>query len=258
MPAAGQHACPSGGIQQLAADSGRRQHGHDLHDPGAHARPVGRPHRLQGQQHRPREAGRVRPPVVSGQGHVGRRRLQPVQIPRVPGALPGDQRRSQRQRPAADAPARQLPQPLPTSSSRPVRPARNAAASAGLNASMRRACPGWPPTCHVLVISTRADAVGRNDGIQDLRVRHIIEDQQAAVPVGLQPVPHRGGRGGEAPPGIVGRQSRGVGHRGESRQQAAGVRAVDPGHQPPACLLLRPRVSGRQLCRAQAAQPGAG
>ena len=84
---------------------GLRQPCHDLHYPGAYARPVGRADRLQGQQHRPRQAERVRLSIVPHQGNVGRYRLQPVQIPRIPTALLARHyRRSQRQR------QRQVPQ----------------------------------------------------------------------------------------------------------------------------------------------------
>ena len=98
--------------------------------------------------------------------------------------------------------------------------------------------------------------VGRNKRPQRLRVCHIVENQQATVPVGLQQVPHRLARIGDIPPGTAIGQSRGLSHRSQSRLQATGFRGVDPGHQPPAVRQLRPRVCGRQLRSAGAQQPG--
>ena len=86
-PAASQHSRLPGGIQQLAMNPRRRQPCHDLHYPGAYAGPVGSLGRLQGQQHGPCQAERVRLSIVPDQGSVGWYRLQPVQIPRVSAAL---------------------------------------------------------------------------------------------------------------------------------------------------------------------------
>ena len=72
MTAAGQHARLPGDMQHFAANPGRRQHGHDLQRPGRHARPIGRPDRLQGQQHRPRDTVRVRLLLLLGQVSLDR------------------------------------------------------------------------------------------------------------------------------------------------------------------------------------------
>ena len=75
--------------------------------------------------------------------------------------------------------------------------------------------------------------VDRNKRPQHLRVCHIVENQQATVPVGLQQVPHRLACVGDIPPGTAIGQSCGLSHRSQSRLQATGFRGVDPGHQPP-------------------------
>ena len=194
-------------------------------------------------------------PSSPARARLGRHRLQPVQVPRIPMALPSDQRRSQRQR------QRQVPQ----HGRHLGRP--RLIVQAGPSGQERQRLIG---TEHVRRDSGRqvrcrvpgADdqnlrrTVGRDKRRQRLRVGRIVEHQQATVAVGLQQVPHRLARIGDSPPGTVLGQSHGLGHRGQSGLQATGVRGVDPGHQPPAGRQLRPRVRGRQLCRPPALQPG--
>ena len=193
--------------------------------------------------------------VVSGQGYLGRHRLQPVQIPRIPIALPSDQRRSQRQR------QRQVPQ-HGRHLSRP-----RLIVQAGPSAQKRQRLIGTEHVRHDRGRQVRgrvpgADdqnlrrTVGRDKRRQRLRVGHIVEHQQATVAVGLQQVPHRLARIGDRPPGTVLGQSHGLSHRGQSGLQATGVRGVDPGHQPPAGRQLGPCVRGRQLRGPPALQPG--
>ena len=53
----------------------------------------------------------------------------------------------------------------------------------------------------------------RNIRPHGLKVGHVIKYQEALLPVGLQPEPHRGARVGDAPPGIAAGQSGGVSYR---------------------------------------------
>ena len=192
--------------------------------------------------------------VVSGQGYLGRHRLQPVQIPRISMALSSDQRRGQSQS------QRQVPQ-YGRHLSRPY-----LIVQAGPSGQKRQRLIGTENVRHdrgrVRGRMPGADdqnlrcTSGRDKRRQRLRVGHIVEHQQATVAVGLQQVPHRLARIGDSPPGTVLGQFHGLGHRGQSGLQAIGVRGVDPGHQPPAGRQLRPCVRGRQLCRPPALQPG--
>ena len=189
----GQHARPPGGVQQIPADPGRRQHRHDLHHPGAHAALVSRPDRLQGQQHRLRHATRVRLPLASGSG---------TPRPAAPAAAPGTSRTPRAARrspprpepaPAADAPARRPPRRLPRHppgrSARPGTPAPRPA----LNTSTGTLVPRFTTGCRSLVISTRAAPPAGTNGRSASGSVRVVEHQQAAVPVGLQPLPHQPG-----------------------------------------------------------------
>ena len=80
----------------------------------------------------------------------------------------------------------------------------------------------------------------RDERPQQTRILHVIEHQQATAPVGLQPVPDRLARVGRARPGTADRQPRGVGHRGQPRQQGLAVPGVDPRDEPPACPPASP------------------
>ena len=96
-PAAEQRACLPGGTQQVAANRGRGQHGHELHDPGAHAEPVGSVGGLQGQRRRLSDTRRVGL-LAPGWPVPGRQRAQFRQVLRVPQVLAGDHHRGQVQR----------------------------------------------------------------------------------------------------------------------------------------------------------------
>jgi hypothetical protein len=104
----------------------------------------------------------------------------------------------------------------------------------------------------------RDDHPGRpgcgEERLQHRRVGGVVEHQQAALPVDLQPVPHRPARRLHVPLARI--QATSGGHGAQGRQNPAQVLGVDPRHQPPP--LLQP-VSGVRRCQVRlthAAHPG--
>ena len=144
--AAGQHARLPGGVQQVPADPGRRQHAHHLQHPGTHPGLVTRPDRLQGQQHRLGHPMRVRLPRLPGQVLRHRQRPQPLQVRPVRQVLPGDHRRGlgqrQRQEPQLGG---HRPGPRRIGQAGPVRPG-TPAPPPRRTPPPRRWSPGSPPT----------------------------------------------------------------------------------------------------------------
>ena len=183
----GQGAFAPGGVQQVPADPSPRQHRHDLHDPRANAALVTAPGRVQGQQHSFRDSMRIRRPILSSQVLLDRNRPQPLQVSPVPQVLSGDHRRGLSQR------QRQIPQlGRHCGGSLVIR-------QAGPPVQKRKRLLGAehvhrdadPQARHRLPGADdqhpgRAD--GRNKRLQQVRIFRVVEHQQAAVPVGLQPV----------------------------------------------------------------------
>ena len=123
-----------------------------------------------------------------------------------------------------------------------------------MNTSTGTPAPRSATDCSLLVMSTRAaPAAGRN-GSSSRRVGGVVEHQQAALPVGLQPVPHRPARRRRVP----GPSSRPSAAATSARpaSSTAVVFGVDPGHQPPALIDPGPRVRRRQLRLAHPPHPG--
>ena len=248
-PAAEQRARLPGSTQQVAADHGRRQHGHGLHHSSGHADRVGSPRGLQGQQHRFGHARRVRqllPVLPPDQVIPDRQRPQLGQVRRVPQVLPGDHRRclvqGQRQIPQFGSHRRGagfIGQTGP--------PDQQGLCLLGAEhvyldgfPQLRDRLPG-----HADQYPGRASR--RDERPQQTGILRVIEHQQAAASVSLQPAPDRLAWVNRAMQGTAIRQSRGFGHRGQPRQQSLAVPSVDPCDQPPAARQPGPRVRGRQL-----------
>ena len=177
-----------GAVQQVPAHPGRRQHAHELQQPRAHPALVVGLHRLKW------TAG----PPPSPRGRVGLPRLPGKALgrPAAPATAPGRSHSSGAgwRSPAACARRQRQPPQLARhrhrlrASTSPVRTARNAAASAGVNTSTRTQAPRPATDRRFLVITTRAAPQRRDIRPQHIRISCVIEHDQAAVPVGLQPV----------------------------------------------------------------------
>ena len=211
-----------------------------------HARPIGCPDRLQGQQHRRprRRAGTPAPPA--GPGAPG-----PVASAAGPGKprTPGDARRSPPRpepAPAADGPVRRPPRRLSSASSRPVGPARNSSASSALNTPTWTLGPRSAVDWRGLVISTRASPTGTNGRSTSGSSASSNTSRQQSPSASSQRRtvwPASAASRPEPPTDSPAASATAV--RPASR--FAGIAGIDPGHQPPASRQLRPRVGGRQL-----------